>query len=413
MYNPQFLSHLYKNLRRTKKLKIKYIKNLFTSKKNIVLINFLPIVSGGGLQNALTFILNLPNDSRIVALVRQDSLIANALKDKGISKIEASKGILGRLLLEILVSLLSPRGIVCLTLFGPRPLGSRGHLYNIIGFAYSNILYPEFDFWDWCNPIEKLRRRLIDKYRRWSAVTSDEVIFETDVLLKRAKEIKDFSSLQSHVVYMAPSNAISSEQKLDCDMVDRLNKFAAHNPYLILYLSSPHPNKRIHMLADILAADTSQTFAFVTTLDSSHWYTKQVNSRVIKLGVDKRFINIGPVRPTQVGCLIDKVHAMINIARLESFSNNWVEAWRKEKPLITTDSDWARCSCKSGALYVDPNKPDIAAEKIKMLLIDADLNISLKLAGQAILAEYPSAQQKTDHLLDIINKHIAPKIGGA
>lgn len=380
------------------------------SRKVRIILNFLPIQSGGGLQNALSFISNLPYDSRILCLARYRSDIDNSLRARGFMVLVARNNASSRMVIELLVSILAVRGTVCFTLFGPRPIGSH-RLYNIAGFAYSNLLYPECDFWGWCGSLDKMRRRLIDYYRFWSAKTCDELIFETDALFHKAKKNLEFRNTVLHVVHMAPSAVMASASDLDDGVGRAIDQLSKRDLAIILYLSSAHPNKRIHLLPDILAADSSKKFAFAVTLPADHWYTREIYSKAESYGVVDRLINLGPIPSSQVGCVLDRAAGVINIARLESFSNNWVEAWATSKPLIVTDADWARSSCREGACYIDPDKPGDAALQISRVLLDEQVRETLVKSGKTILLSYPTPDQKTRQMLEIINKRIVINIG--
>ena len=120
--------------------------------------------------------------------------------------------------------------------------------------------------------------------------------------------------------------------------------------------------------------------------------------------IEKYFCNIGPVNPEEVSSLIHVVNAVCTFSRLESFSNNFVEAWAMGKPLMVTDADWARDSCGNAAVYVDPENAAGTAAKMKELIDNSTLSEELVVAGRRQLQIYPTAEQKCKLYLDCIDK---------
>ena len=94
---------------------------------------------------------------------------------------------------------------------------------------------------------------------------------------------------------------------------------------------------------------------------------------------------------------------MINVASLESFSNNWVEAWAANVPLITTDAEWAKASCQDAAIYVEINDPMRAANCIDKVFSSVALRKELVENGKKILLTLPTAEQRVQQYLDIIS----------
>lgn len=281
------------------------------------------------------------------------------------------------------------------SLFGGAPLFSPG-IYKISGFAYSNIIQPEIPFWGFLPPLQRLKKGVIDLFRRWLAQAADEIILETDYLKTRAEGVL-FKHAKLHVVKMAPSLLVTKElhERAESDK----------ETFDILYLAGPHPNKRIHLLGTIFSQLNagSRKFRLITTLPSNSSYYRQVELSFIENSCPEALHNIGPVSPNSVGRLIVGMDAMINVALLESFSNNWVEAWAANIPLITTDADWARASCGDAAIYIDPTNPRASAEKLLAILSNPDAIKQLVLHGQSQLQSLPTAQEKFDQYMTIIN----------
>lgn len=316
---------------------------------------------------------------------------------------------MGRFLTEIAHCLKRSGYQVCFTIFGPPMLGSQARFLNVVGCAYSNLFYPDIDFWCDLTPFRRIVRQSVDRYRFWGTAQADYWIFETEALRQRAIDLCGFPQNRVGVVRMAVSSLVS-KARVDLRRRAQLDSLLPGG-FRFLFLSSAIPNKRVHCAAAI-AVELTRTpnlpdFVFVTTLDHGAAYTKQVVEAFAAAGMSQRLLNVGTVATDDVASLIDCCDGMCNFARLESFSNNFVEAWQMERPLVTTESDWARAACGDGALYINPEHPAQAALAIARLMSDAEERRRLIASGTRQLATYPDARQKTLLYLGQIQKAIS------
>lgn len=376
-----------------------------------ILINLVPIQAGGGLQNALSFLSGISKDSKFcdkcLIVVRKRSSLHKYATELKLDVITIEQSAISRIKFELFScrQLINKYKIsIVFSLFGGSPYFSSG-AYKISGFAYSNIIQSEVPFWDYLPLRQQLLKKLIDKIRLASAVRCDELILETHYLKKRAIDTV-FRNKVVHVVEMAPSNLVMTE--LLNTPVSEDECMNGILPKKILYLSSPHPNKRIHLLAPVFSklSEGDNKFELVTTLPEHHKYTRAVEQEFKRHNVSGNLKNFGPVDPINVAKLLQSVDAVINVALLESFSNNWVEAWAAKKLLITTDAEWARKSCHDSAVFIDPTQPENSARKIAAIFSSPeDLSLIVK-SGEERIRQLPTSSNKTDAYKAIITKSL-------
>jgi glycosyltransferase involved in cell wall biosynthesis len=364
-----------------------------------LIVNLLPIKTGGGLQNAISFVSSVNNDNYIY-LVNADSEIHRKCMSEGFSYIAIKNNLFARLLFEIKIRYLFPKNTKCFTYFGPPLIGGIGHFYNINGCAYSNLLHPEVDFWGWCSPLQKLKRKVIDFYRRKMMIMSDEIILETDLLLNRAKNDHKFCKKKLHVVHMSPSKLVTDNTLFNGNKFKYIKSEYYKN---ILYISGAHPNKRLHLLPDIAKRlkDEGLFYRFIVTLPKCD-YSDRLFSKFEALGVSEYYLNVGPIAPNEVSSIVFYCFAMVNLALLESFSNNVVEAWALNKPIILPEADWSLSSCGDAACYVDPSNLNTFVNVLRELNIPKVYDKFVN-HGQAKLATMPSLEEKNNKYLEIIN----------
>lgn len=357
----------------------------------MILINLVPVKSGGGLQNALSFIDQLPYSSTLadnsVVVCRNNSEIHLACKRNGIRYILIHPSLIGRLWFELFygqILILAFQVKVVFTLFGNPPIISFCSR-KISGFAFSNILCPEVPFWDFAPPLRRLLFHLKDKIRLLGALLSDEIILETEYLALRALR-GVFSQKVIHVVEMEPSSLIlpkSSESR----PAPKSSCGREQATFNILYLCGPHPNKRVHLLAPIIAElDNILRSCNISPILECSFSPDSKYAAFVARCFDDHSVSgslrfLGPIPCDNLHIAIGRSSCLINIARLESFSNNWVEAWSFGVPLVSTRADWARESCGEAALYIDPIAPSLAAQVIARLAVDIGLQDRLRCAG--------------------------------
>lgn len=360
------------------------------------IFNFLPIGGGGGLQNALSFIENLESVAGIEFIARQGSLVDQALTRRNAAIRRVGHGKLGRVWFELGRKGMDLNGRTVFSIFGPPFLRESEKTLNINGFALSNLFYPEIDFWKYCSRLEKTRRYFIDAYRRYYYRKADFWIFETPVMQERAVNMWGFPEERTAVVKMTPSSLVGPELA-DPQKKEEFKALLPQNKFLFLFLNLPHPNKRIHLLPEIAVEIKKQNItdcAFVLTMNKEHSYTKEVYRKIHDLGVEEYFCNIGGVPQPEISSLLSCVNVLCTFSVLESFSNNFVEAWKMRLPLVVTDADWSRGCCGDGAVYVSPEKSADAADQLICLMHDSAERERVVMAGEAVLRSMPSAKEK-------------------
>ena len=327
-------------------------------------INLVPITVGGGLQNTINFLKNFNTKEltsiKFVIILKDNKNLINICKERNFDYYIIKNTFISRLKYETLFFINKKNSIV-FTLFGTKPILTWNN-FTITGCAYSNLFYPCIDFWGYLSPIKKTIKQLKDKYRFLNVKASDVVIFETELLMKKAISDFGFNQNNTYTVKMAVSSDVNQEtnQELDIDINSK--------NYNILYLGSSHPNKRQHLIPKIILEIKKRNIhnlKFIVTMNKNDNYTKNVFDEINKYNLNDYIQNLEYIENNYVANLIGKCDAMINIAALESFSNNFVEAWQMKKPLLVTNDDWAKGSCGNAAYYLNTEDISKVASQIE------------------------------------------------
>lgn len=381
--------------------------------KKMVVLNFFPVSIGGGLQNSLSFLKCLSAEKSAVDFdyiisCRVGSAIQAAAMNYDLPHVAYRGGVIGRLWYELWLArkLCDKVDAKCVfSLFGNAPFTVSSEIIKISGFAYSNIIHDDVDFWGWLPRSKRIMKVITDALRLFLARRSSIIILETDYLYLRAKS-GIFNDKDLRIVQMAPSSLVVSALS---EKVSGVAHSGTQIPDVIrvLYLSGAHPNKRIHLLAPLFfeLSKKSLTYKLITTLPQGD-YLKAIVDAFAEYGISKCHENIGPVAPSDVAATLRASQAIINVAMLESFSNNWVEAWAAGLPLLVTDADWARASCDSAAIYVDINHPAESSQQIHSFFSSEEKYAKLISNGKLMLSSLPSAEERTRQYLEIIRSSL-------
>lgn len=366
-----------------------------------ILLNFVPLKSGGGVQVGLDFLRQLKenggeHDWYLVAT--RGTPFAEIVGSSNLRLVHiVPRNLVQRIWFEYvgcrrLIKTIAPD--VIYTQFGPHWPG--GHeCVNIVGCAYSNLFYPEIDFWGSLPIHKRFVKAIIDKSRLSRIRKADKVIFETLDLAARAEAQGVVKGGQAKVVIPTVSSLVTLER-----FHDPTRSRCAGLPmgFRILLLSTYNRNKNIELLPYVAEklrnSGACPGLKFIITLPENTSNTLKVLALARQLGVAEDIINFGTVPYEGCAELYRACDAVILPAQLESFSNTIAEAWNMQRPLIISDFDWSRSICGNAALYVRYRDASDTACQIEKLFRDHRLRSELVANGTDRLKMFPSAQQR-------------------
>ena len=358
-----------------------------------ILVDFGPLKKGGGQNVGLNFIEELKKEQHptfnFYFVVCKNSKIHDAVKDSvwNSSFFVVSQNPIVRVLQELtqVTRYLKNNNIeLVYSYFGFALLATT--IKQVIGSADSNLYFPEIDFWKDEPLVTKFKRYLVDKYRVWGVKNAHAVIFENKAMFERATKL--FNVINKKLIY--PSITVPISQK---EAPLEVND----NNFRVLILCSWQRNKNILLIPEIAKKISVflPNIEFVITAN----YDGSVCSSEFKAGLKEfsveRYVSlIGTVEKVQLKDLYNKSNCLLLLSKLESFSNNIIECWQFEIPLLVADEIWARSICKSAAFYVDRDDPSKIADGILELYNNTQLYDDIVSDGRTALEEYPNIRDR-------------------
>lgn len=360
-----------------------------------ILINLAPLKAGGGQNVGLNLLagLEMIEDKNIALFyyVSSGSLIGEKVKKQFPEKtIEGPHNTVKRVLFERieLGKYLKKKKIdVIYSCFGYAFVSRK--YKQVCGMAESNIMFPEIDFWKEYTGLKRLIKNCIDVYRKWGYKRADALIFENEAMYKRTKQI--FGS-EKRATYIKPS--ISLSVNTGNFSFDRIYK----DSLVGLFLCGWQLNKNIMCIPSLIseAEKLGKHFEIIITVNESDESSiaRAFKMKLEELNVKKSVHMVGRVERKNLSALYEKIDFVFLLSRLESFSNNIIEAWYYQKPLVISDEEWAQGICKNAAIYVNRDNP---ADIAKSIIESIENNIVKGIIQKGIeeYKTYPSIQERT------------------
>jgi len=379
-------------------------------KKKHILINLIPIKKGGGQQVASNFLHYTlqRNDINCFYLVTRGTEIHKLIQqNESANYIAVDDSIFNRFYFTYLTkrSFIKENKIKLIyTLFGPGLHSKR--IPSITGCAYSNLFFPEIDFWKDYSFLKRIKLKFIDRYRKHTTLKSSAIIFENEAMQKRAHKLYGYDF--KHTKLILPSISTYPSMINASDFEKRLEVINP-NTYNLLFLTGWHKNKNIDIIPTIIVEAnkiSNQVLNCIITVSEKHPSSKALFLKAKTLGVQEQIIFFDTVKPYEVPFLFDKIDAVGLLSLLESFSNNIIEAWFFKKILFISDEEWSRAICKNAAVYVDRNNPKHIAESIMDVYNDKSKQEAIIKVSNSEIKNYPTPEEKVDLQIDYLKKYI-------
>ena len=271
---------------------------------------------------------------------------------------------------------------------------------HLVGFNLPHCIYPESSFfgllpftkrWKW-----NLKRKVLRHCFRRDA---DAYVVQTDAVNLRVRRF-----LSTEKVYTVP-NTCGAHYFHPPDFPAKLPP-RKKNEFRLLTLSAWYPHKNFVIIPEVIAAlppEVRDRLRFVLTLPPED-YSLQFAERYRPW-----VVNVGPVPVEQGPALYRECDAMFLPTLLECFSASYPEAMAMQRPILTSDLDFARSICKDAALYFNPLSPPDIARQICALMRSAELRAGLTARGAERLQSFGTAHSRAGQYLTLCEQLVEMK----
>ena len=373
----------------------------------MILIDLSPLKAGGGSQLGYNFLKaaseTLANSSQYIFLIPNSGSLSNASsKYKNLKFIYSpTDSTINRIWFEqfVLKGLYRRFKIDAVFTFFGAGLPHPPNVVSIVNVAYHIICYDESPYWKYISGIEKYKKLIINFARIKRLRYANLILVETEVMKKRLCNTLKRKEHDFKVVLPAPSAFL--------DDVLCLEKYPVKNPsFLFLSGVAPHKNLwRLPELAEELLPYVKNFHFVISTSESDFINALNEKDKPVFFKNISLFTFLGTIPPYEISKLYQQCDFLVLLSDLESFSSNYLEAWKAGMPLIVSDRDFSRHICGNSALYIEPHQPKEAARQIGQFIQDGEAIKSNIIEGKKLFEKLPNNDVRFNEIINLINQY--------
>ncbi len=323
-----------------------------------VLINAANLHSGGGVQVASSFIVELlaldVPDLELFVLISNEigqelfklNVDLTSLKNIKIANTFGLKAVWSPI-----NKYLANYDLV-FTVFGPNYLKNKGYI-DLVGFAQAWII--DSAAYEVLSPLSKIKAKIKFLVQEWFFRRSDAFVVELEHVRDGLYHNKIAKIGAVHVAH----NCISSLY-LDCTQWRRVELGVSNMNFRIGFLGRDYPHKNTQIIPrvkEVLLERHGLAVDFFVTFNESEWRAKSEEFRQL-------VNNLGSLSVTECPSFYLSMDAVIFPSILECFSATPLESMVMEKPLFASDRRFVKDVCGGYAFYFDPFDAEDAANII-------------------------------------------------
>lgn len=359
------------------------------------------IKTGGGVQIALNRLPLLTQSLidrglRLSVLLPSSGPLAKLELPTGIETLRSPNNWAARILFEYIhlpawMNKNAIKGIYTVFGFGlPHPK----HIKSIVSTANATTCYPDSPYWHRLNTAQYLKRRLYTRLRQNRLTKADYWVFETEIMRERSCIHLGLPKEKTQVINPSPTSFLANKPAME---------YSQKKSFVITLLTGNESHKNLDCFVRIcekLSQIQATNIRFNITL------TKEQLSLVAPKNLNlNRLDNInylGKLPQNSLQSLYDETDIIMNLSELESFSNNYMEAWKAGIAQICSDRDFSRHICRDSALFIEPFDTEKSAYQITQLISNPDELNKLAASGKQCFHELTAPSEYIDTTINLI-----------
>lgn len=358
-----------------------------------LLLDLSPLKMGGGVQLALNFIdyisnLDRPND--LVILVSNEFPFIERLPTS-CPVVTFSSSPIKRLYQEhkLLPQIIENYHISHSFTFFGLGLPKQKNVRQVVSVAYPTICYDDSPFWQQLSIKDYIKKKIFQYFRLYRIGKADAVIVETNVMKKRMQSQLQCNSDKFHIIPPVPTSYV---QNVKTPYTPDDTKFKC------LVLSGLNEHKNVWRLIEVARILDQKNCRVTLVISVEENYFREKYSALLAQNSSLDFLHVfdfrGSIAQDKIQDVYTECDVLLNVSDLESFSNNYMEAWLSNTPIISSDRDFARDILGFSAIYCEPHEPETVYQAI-IEFIAGKYNINEMLEeGKRRLAKLPTIEER-------------------
>ena len=282
---------------------------------------------------------------------------------------------------------------IVFTIFGPAYF--RARTTHVVGFAIPDMIYEPH-----ARMPHKIRalNLILDRLRCRQFRKADHLVVETETVRQRLAQRLGIGDQQIWVIGNSLNPLLAKHKPV---------KPPVDGKFRLLIPSTYYPHKNLEIVPplahELQRLNPDFDFEFRFTLDATSAPWQRIKSTAKALGVADRFKTLGSLLMNNLATSYQATSAVFLPTLREASTAVYPESFYFQRPLITSDTDFARELCGKAAVYIPPFDPQSIAAKINELASSPELIDRLVAAGNHQLASrYPDPDQKFKRQLELL-----------
>jgi len=371
----------------------------YVSKVPPILLDFSGIKSGGGAQLAVNFLDAIfvrqhgQHASNIVYVLVSDAGPLKGLvkRYKHVRSFAVPTNYFRRVLFEhwVVPKLIRQHEIEVVYTFFGAGLPAVGRASTIVTVAYPILCYPDSPYWVKAPLVPRLKAKFRNWVRKRRLRKADYLLVETEVMRKRLGKIL---GRDSGAIGVLPPAVTEHVREAKPNPVSKTHRFA------IVSGLAHHKNLwRLAEIADCLVEAGRQDIVFDVTVQAEDFWS-HVGKPSYQSKIEDIFNFLGPLNPKDIGLAYDQAYGLLILSDLESFSNNYMEAWKAGVVIVSSDRDFSQGICGESALYCEPHDVGSVVRALEMAVDDKRVKERCIKEGRRRLALLPSTAERAESI---------------
>lgn len=237
---------------------------------------------------------------------------------------------------------------------------------------------------------ERFRYRVLNSIGRWrlrrSLPATSLVFCQTRTICEHFRKSYRFAGRVSVMPSAVSELTMKGDARARPAVFERLR-----GRFVLLCVSMYYAHKNLEILVDLMLQHgeaLGDVTILLTVAADQHPAAVGLMKRLDDPRLGDRLINVGPIDPSEVAAYFSYSEGLILPTLLETFGLPYLEAMQFERPILTSDLDFARDVCGPAARYFDPHDPRSVREAILELKGSAARREELVAAGRTRMTSF-------------------------
>jgi len=253
-------------------------------------------------------------------------------------------------------------------------------------FHDPHLIYPESEY-AFESRWYKIRKRLLRRRLAQCLNATERVFCQTQIARRRFADVFKYPAEK---IGICP-NALSylTDESAVGETPEPLKPYA--DRFKLLVLTKCYGHKNLSGILETYKEFRQQlvdTLCVWTISPDQHPIAPGLLEAIRQEGLGDLILNVGPLAQAQLKEYFSACDALLLPTLLESFSGTYIEAMQFERPIITSDLDFAREICGDAAEYVDPLSPASIRDGICRLRDDPEYAAQLVERGRRRMTSF-------------------------